>query len=140
MVVVDNLSTGFRFAVPEGVPFYHGDIADTDLLARIFAEQGMGGGAGAIMHFAGSIIVPESVSKPLWYYENNTGKSRGLVEAAVNAGIPHILFSSTAATYGMPEVSPVTERTPTQPVSTSYYIIPRELSATSRRSRALSVT
>ena len=69
------------------------------------------------MHFAGSIIVPESVAKPLWYYENNTGKSRGLIEAAVNAGVPHILFSSTAATYGVPEVSPVTEQTPTQPIN-----------------------
>ena len=116
-VVVDNLSTGFRFAVPEDVPFYHGDIADTDLLARIFAEQGMGDGAGAIMHFAGSIIVPESVARPLWYYENNTGKSRGLIEAAVAAKVPHILFSSTAATYGVPEVSPVTEQTPTQPIN-----------------------
>ena len=117
VAVIDNLSTGFRFAVLDGVPFYEGDIADRTLLERIFAEQGMGEGRGAIMHFAGSIIVPESVAKPLWYYENNTGKSRGLIDAAVAAGIPHILFSSTAATYGVPDVSPVTEQTPTQPIN-----------------------
>ena len=99
VAVIDNLSTGFRFAVPEDVPFYEGDIADRDLLARVFAEQGMGDGKGAVMHFAGSIIVPESVAKPLWYYENNTVKSRGLIEAAVAAGVPHILFSSTAVSY-----------------------------------------
>ena len=117
VAVIDNLSTGFRFAVPEDVPFYEGDIADRDLLARVFAEQGMEQNTGAIMHFAGSIIVPESVAKPLYYYENNTGKSRGLIEAAVNAGVPHILFSSTAATYGVPDVSPVTEQTPTVPIN-----------------------
>ena len=117
VVVIDNLSTGFRFAVPDDVPFYEGDIADQSLLERIFAEQGIGKGHGAIMHFAGSIIVPESVSKPLSYYENNTGKSRGLIAAAVAAGVPHILFSSTAATYGMPEVSQVTEQTPTVPIN-----------------------
>jgi len=117
VAVIDNLSTGFRFAVPDDVPFYEGDIADSALLARIFAEQGMGDGSGAIMHFAGSIIVPESVAKPLYYYENNTGKSRGLIEAAVAHGVPHILFSSTAATYGVPDVSPVTEQTPTQPIN-----------------------
>src|ERR1043166_6143552 len=68
VAVIDNLTTGFRWAVPEGVPFYEGDIEDADLLARIFAEQG----TRAIMHFAGSIIVPESVAKPLDYYRNNT--------------------------------------------------------------------
>ena len=117
VAVIDNLSTGFRFAVPDDVPFYQGDIADRALLMRIFREQGIGEGTGAIMHFAGSIIVPESVEKPLWYYENNTGKSRGLIEAAVIAGVPHILFSSTAATYGVPDISPVTEQTPTQPIN-----------------------
>ncbi|GAB5349595.1 UDP-glucose 4-epimerase GalE [Alteriqipengyuania sp. 357] len=113
VAVIDNLSTGFRFAVPQDVPFYEGDVADRDLLARIFADQG----TRAIMHFAGSIIVPESVEKPLAYYDNNTAKSRTLIEAAVTAGVPHILFSSTAATYGVPDVSPVTERTPTVPIN-----------------------
>ena len=117
VAVVDNLTTGFRFAVPEGVPFYQGDIEDGALLARIFAEQGMTSGSGAVMHFAGSIIVPESVENPLKYYHNNTAKSRALIAAAVAAGVPHFIFSSTAATYGMPEVSPVTEETPQRPIN-----------------------
>src|SRR6476620_3668752 len=87
--VIDNLTTGFRFAVPEGVAFYEGDIADEALLARIFAERGI----GAVMHFAGSIIVPESVENPLKYYRNNTANSRTLIGAAVAAGVPHFIFS-----------------------------------------------
>jgi len=111
--VIDNLNTGFRWAVPEGVPFYEGDIEDTNLVARIFAEQGV----RAVMHFAGSIIVPESVENPLKYYHNNTAKSRGLVAAAVEAGVTHFIFSSTAAAYGIPEVSPVTEDSPKAPIN-----------------------
>lgn len=117
VAVIDNLSTGFRFAVPEAATFYQGDIADRELLARIFDEQGMGNGRGAIMHFAGSIIVPESVENPLKYYDNNTSKSRTLVEAAVAAGVPHFLFSSTATVYGEPEVKPLTEQDPLEPVN-----------------------
>lgn len=117
VAVIDNLTTGFRFAVPEDVPFYEGDIADAALLARIFAERGMGEGRGAIMHFAGSIVVPESIENPLKYYLNNTVKSRALIEAAVQGGVPHFIFSSTAATYGIPEVSPVTEETPRRPIN-----------------------
>lgn len=117
VAVIDNLTTGFRFAVPEGVALYEGDIADADLVARIFAEQGMGKGRGAIMHFAGSIIVPESVENPLKYYHNNTAKSRALIEAAVSAGVPHFIFSSTAATYGNPAVSPVTEDSAKLPIN-----------------------
>ncbi|MEY4237594.1 MAG: UDP-glucose 4-epimerase GalE [Pseudomonadota bacterium] len=113
VAVIDNLTTGFRFAVPEGVPLYEGDIADAALLARIFAEQG----TRAVMHFAGSIIVPESVTDPLKYYSNNTAKSRALIEAAVTAGVPHFIFSSTAATYGVPEVSPVHEDSPQVPIN-----------------------
>jgi len=113
VTVIDNLATGFRFAVPEEVPFYEGDIADADLLARIFAEQG----TRAVMHFAGSVVVPESVADPLKYYLNNTVKSRALIEAAVARGVPHLIFSSTAATYGVPEVSPVTETTPQRPIN-----------------------
>jgi len=113
VAVIDNLTTGFRFAVPEGVPLYEGDIEDAGLLARIFAEQG----TGAVMHFAGSIIVPESVENPLKYYHNNTAKSRVLIAAAVEAGLKHFIFSSTAATYGIPEVSPVSEDTPTRPIN-----------------------
>jgi len=113
VAVVDNLTTGFRFAVPDQVPFYHGDIEDAALLARIFAEQG----TRAVMHFAGSIVVPESVENPLKYYHNNTVKSRAVIDAAVKAGVPHFIFSSTAATYGTPEVSPVREDTPQRPIN-----------------------
>ena len=117
VAVIDNLTTGFRFAIPDGVPLYDGDIADTALLARIFAEQGV----GAIMHFAGSVVVPESVADPLKYYHNNTAKSRALIESAVQAGVPHFIFSSTAATYGMPDVAPgssgVSEDTPQRPIN-----------------------
>ena len=76
-------------------------------------------GTRAVMHFAGSIIVPESVADPLKYYHNNTAKSRGLIAAAVAAGVRHILFSSTAAVYGIPERSPVGEDAPTRPLSPS---------------------
>ncbi|WP_374528983.1 UDP-glucose 4-epimerase GalE [Novosphingobium sp.] len=111
--VIDNLVTGFRWAVPEGVPFYEGDIEDGELLARIFAEQGI----KAVMHFAGSVVVPESVTDPLKYYHNNTAKTRALIAAAVKAGVPHFIFSSTAATYGIPEVSPVREDSPQKPIN-----------------------
>jgi len=117
VAVIDNLVTGFRFAIPDDVTLYEGDIEDGALLARIFAEQGMGNGKGAIMHFAGSVVVPESVKNPLKYYHNNTAKSRALIDAAVAAGVPHFIFSSTAATYGIPEVSPVTEDSPRAPIN-----------------------
>ena len=118
VAVIDNLTTGFKFAIPDGVPLYEGDIEDAALLARIFAEQGMSSGqGGAIMHFAGSIIVPESVENPLKYYHNNTAKTRALIASAVAAGVPHFIFSSTAATYGIPEVSPVTEDAPKLPIN-----------------------
>ncbi|WP_174214211.1 UDP-glucose 4-epimerase GalE [Erythrobacter sp. KY5] len=113
VAVIDNLTTGFRFAVPDTVSFYEGDIEDTELLARIFAEQG----TRAIMHFAGSVVVPESVENPLKYYHNNTAKSRTLIEAAVKAGVAHFIFSSTAATYGVPDVSSVREDTPQVPIN-----------------------
>lgn len=117
VAVIDDLSTGFRWAVPDGVPFYDGDIGDEALLARIFAEQGMTGGSGAVMHFAGSVVVPESVADPLKYYRNNTANSRALLAAAVTAGVPHFIFSSTAATYGTPAVERVTEDTPQHPIN-----------------------
>ena len=113
VAVVDNLVTGFRFAVPEGVPFYQGDIADTNLVARIVAEQDI----RAIMHFAGSVVVPESVEDPLKYYDNNTGRTRALLAAAVAARVPHFLFSSTAATYGVPDVERVSEDCPQVPIN-----------------------
>ena len=113
VAVIDNLSTGFRFAVPDDVPFFEGDIENAELLAQIFAVQG----TRAVMHFAGSVVVPESVENPLKYYHNNTAKSRALIEAAVTAGVPHFIFSSTAATYGVPKVSPVTEDSPKEPIN-----------------------
>ncbi|MET0178897.1 MAG: UDP-glucose 4-epimerase GalE, partial [Novosphingobium sp.] len=113
VAVVDNLTTGFRWAVPQSVPFYEGDIEDEALLARIFAEQG----CRAVMHFAGSIIVPESVENPLKYYHNNTAKSRALIAAAVGHGVEHFIFSSTAATYGVPESSPIAEDSPKRPIN-----------------------
>ena len=113
VAVIDDLTTGFRFAVPEDVPLYVGDIEDAELLARIFTEQR----TAAVMHFAGSVVVPESVEDPLKYYHNNTVKSRALIAAAVAAGVPHIIFSSTAATYGVPEVSPVSEDAPQRPIN-----------------------
>jgi len=113
VAVIDNLSTGFRFAVPQDVPLYEGDIADGELLERIFAERG----TKAIMHFAGSIIVPESVEDPLKYYHNNTAKTRSLLETVVAAGVPHFIFSSTAATYGVPETSPIDEDCPKSPIN-----------------------
>lgn len=113
VAVIDNLSTGFRWAVPADVPFHHGDVADTDLLREILSAQGI----GAVMHFAGSVVVPESVVDPLAYYLNNTAKTRALLEAVVAAGVPHFLFSSTAATYGMPLVERVTEDCPQQPIN-----------------------
>lgn len=113
VAVIDNLTTGFRWAVPEGVPFYQGDIADDALLSRIFSEQKI----RAVMHFAGSVVVPESVSAPLKYYHNNTAKSRNLIAACVEAGVPHFIFSSTAATYGEPEVSPVSEDSALRPIN-----------------------
>jgi UDP-glucose 4-epimerase len=113
VVVIDNLVTGFRWAVPQDVPFYQGDIADEELVARIVAEQGI----RAVMHFAGSVVVPESVTDPLKYYHNNTVRTRALLAAVVTAGVPHFIFSSTAATYGIPEFSPVTEATPQRPIN-----------------------
>jgi UDP-glucose 4-epimerase len=113
VVVIDNLVTGFRWAVPDDVPFHEADIADADALAAIFAQHGI----KAVMHFAGSVVVPESVSDPLKYYRNNTAASRTLIEAAVTAGVPHMIFSSTAATYGTPDVERVTEDTPKAPIN-----------------------
>ena len=113
VVVIDNLTTGFRWAVPDAATFVEGDIGDPALLARLIAEHGI----GAIIHFAGSIVVPESVEKPLKYYENNTVKSRSLIESAVNGGVRHFIFSSTAATYGIPEQVPVVETSRTQPIN-----------------------
>jgi UDP-glucose 4-epimerase len=105
VVVLDNLSTGFRWAVPDQAEFVEGDVGDHALVRRLLSGHGI----DAIIHFAGSVVVPESVADPLGYYLNNTCKSRTLIAAAVEAKIPHFIFSSTAAVYGMPRENPVAE-------------------------------
>lgn len=112
-VVIDNLVTGFRWAVPDDVPFFEGDIADSRLVARIIENECV----DAVMHFAGSVVVPESVEDPLKYYRNNTSNTRSLIESLVTNGVRHMIFSSTAATYGVPETSPVREDMPTLPIN-----------------------
>jgi UDP-glucose 4-epimerase len=113
VVVLDNFSTGFAWAVAPEARIVEGDCGDQALIARLIADHRI----EAIIHFAGSIIVPESVAEPLRYYLNNTVKSRALIEAAVTAGVPHFIFSSTAAVYGTPEVFPVPEDAPLRPES-----------------------
>ncbi len=113
VVVLDDLSTGFRWAVPEGAAFVQGDFGDAALVARVLAEHAV----EAVAHFAAKIVVPESVTDPLGYYLNNTSKARNLIEAAVAAGIKHFIFSSTAAVYGEPTVSPVVEDVPLAPIN-----------------------
>ena len=113
VAVIDNLSTGTRYVVPDDVAFYEGNVADRELVDRIFAERNI----GAILHFAGSIVVPESVEKPLEYYRNNTVASHALISAAVEAGVKHFVFSSTAAVYGEPERVPVDEAVQKVPIN-----------------------
>jgi UDP-glucose 4-epimerase len=113
VVVLDNLSAGFSAAVPPSVPLIKGDMGDQELVGSVLREHGITG----IAHFAAKIVVPESVADPLGYYLNNTVKSRALIEEAVRNGVKHFIFSSTAAVYGEPEVIPVGEDTPTNPVS-----------------------
>lgn len=113
VVVLDDLSTGRREAVAGSVPFVLGDAGDRELVTRIIREHGI----GAVIHFAGSVVVPESVRNPLKYYRNNTGVSRNLVEACIETGVRNFIFSSTAAVYGIPETVPVTEDAPTAPIN-----------------------
>ena len=113
VAVIDNLTTGFRWAIPGDVQLEEGDVGDAARVSEVLAKHNI----GAIMHFAGSIIVPESVENPLKYYRNNTANSRALIECAVNAGVKHIIFSSTAATYGIPEIVPVREDSPKLPIN-----------------------
>jgi UDP-glucose 4-epimerase len=112
-VVLDNLSTGFDWAVAKGTPLIIGDVGDQALVSRVIREHEV----DAIIHFAGSIVVPDSVRDPLGYYRNNTVNSRALIECAVNGGVRHFIFSSTAAVYGDPAEVPVKENAPTQPIS-----------------------
>src|SRR5580704_13562217 len=109
VVVLDNLSTGFRWAVAEGVPLVVGESGDQMLVARLIRQHRI----DAIIHFAASIVVPDSVREPLAYYRNNTVNSRALIECAVDNGVRHFIFSSTAAVYGNPAQIPVREDSPT---------------------------
>jgi UDP-glucose 4-epimerase len=113
VAVIDDLSNGSREVVPDDVPFYQGSIAERVLVDSVIDECGI----GAIMHFAGSIVVPESVEHPLKYYANNTIASHNLISAAVDAGVKHVLFSSTAAVYGAPERVPIAEDDPKLPIN-----------------------
>jgi len=113
VAVVDNLSTGRREAVPSGVPFYEADAGDQVFIKRLLDSQKISG----VVHFAGSLIVPESVEQPLAYYRNNTAVSRNLIEACVETGVRHFIFSSTCAVYGIAESLPLLENSPTNPIN-----------------------
>ena len=113
VVVLDNLSTGFRSVIPEGVELVVGDIGDRALLDSVMDRYEV----DAVVHFAGSIVVPDSVTDPLGYYLNNTVKTRELLAAAVAHAVPRFIFSSTAAVYGTPETVPVTEDAVLAPIS-----------------------
>jgi UDP-glucose 4-epimerase len=113
VVVIDNLTTGFRWAVAEAATLVTGDIGDDDLVATIVEQHSV----EAIIHFAGSVVVPDSVSDPLGYYLNNTVKSRALIASAVACGVKNFIFSSTAAVYGNPVSVPVREDATPAPMS-----------------------
>jgi UDP-glucose 4-epimerase len=113
VVALDDLSTGRRWAVPPDMTFVQGKVGDAALLRDVFAAHS----CDAVLHFAGSIEVGESVSHPLDYYRNNVIGSQVLIEAAVAAGIRHIVFSSSAAVYGEPERQPIPEDAPTRPIN-----------------------
>ncbi len=113
VVVLDNLSTGYPWAVAEPAKLVVGDIGDQALVQELIETEKV----DAIIHFAGSIVVPDSVADPLGYYLNNTCKSRALIECAVAAGVKHFIFSSTAAVYGMPDENPVSEEAALNPIS-----------------------
>jgi len=113
VVVLDNLSTGFAWAVPDGAKLVVGDTGDADLVARLIAEHKV----DAVAHFAAKIVVPESVTDPLGYYLNNTSNARTLIETAIRGGVKDFIFSSTAAVYGETSSEPVSEDAPLAPIS-----------------------
>jgi UDP-glucose 4-epimerase len=113
IVVLDNLSTGSRGLVAENATFVHGDAGDRVLVGRLIGEHKI----DAIMHFAGSIVVPDSVADPLAYYANNTVVARNLIEAAVKGGVRNFIFSSTATVYAGASPDPLSETLPTGPIS-----------------------
>jgi len=113
VVVIDDLSTGHRALVPDGVPLIVGDVSDQPLVRDALHTHGCTG----VMHFAGSIVVPESVADPLKYYGNNTEASRRLIESCIAGGVSAFVFSSTAVVYGIPETVPIPETAATNPIS-----------------------
>src|ERR1700730_13664989 len=113
VVVIDNLSTGFSAFLPEGVPLFIGDAGDENLVEGVIAQHNI----ESIIHFAGSVVVPDSMRDPLGYYRNNFMTARNLLNVAVKRGINRFIFSSTAAVYGNPDLVPVPEHAPTRPLS-----------------------
>jgi UDP-glucose 4-epimerase len=113
VVVLDNLVTGFDWAIDPRAELEVGAAGDIAFVSEVIRKHGV----TAMVHFAGSIVVPESVVNPLKYYANNTATSRNLIEAAVTMGVKHFIFSSTAAVYGMTGLAPVVETTPLNPLS-----------------------
>ncbi|MCK1343672.1 MULTISPECIES: UDP-glucose 4-epimerase GalE [unclassified Bradyrhizobium] len=113
VVVIDDLSTGFSAYLPEGVPLFIGDAGDENLLEGVIAQHNI----ESIIHFAGSVVVPDSMRDPLGYYRNNFTTARNLLNVAVKRGIDRFIFSSTAAVYGDPDQVPVPEHAPTRPLS-----------------------
>ena len=113
VVVIDNLSTGFSAFLPGGVSLLIGNAGDESLVENVIARHGV----ESIVHFAGSVVVPDSMRDPLGYYRNNTMTTRSLLNAAVKGGVSRFIFSSTAAVYGNPDQVPVSEIAPTRPLS-----------------------
>jgi UDP-glucose 4-epimerase len=113
VVVLDNLSTGFRFLIPGSVPFVSGSTGDRDLVKKTIERHGV----TAIIHFAASVVVPDSISNPLGYYRNNTMNTCSLLDVAIESGVRQFIFSSTAAVYGNAEQNPVPENAATAPIS-----------------------
>lgn len=113
VVVIDNLSSGFPWALPSDVPLRGGDVGDADFVKGVIKEFEV----SEIAHFAARIVVPESVTNPLMYYHNNTVKTRSLIASAVQSGVNRFIFSSTAAVYGDVSAKPVGEELPANPVS-----------------------
>ncbi|MBW8707752.1 MAG: UDP-glucose 4-epimerase, partial [Alphaproteobacteria bacterium] len=113
VVVLDNLSTGVKSLVAPGAAFVQGDIADEGLVKKTIAEHKV----EAVIHFAGSIVVPESVSDPLAYYANNVSKTRDLLQTVVHAELKHFIFSSTATVYAEDALQPLAEVSPKAPIS-----------------------
>src|SRR3982074_2777164 len=113
VVGIDNVSTGFSHFVPDGVPLIIGDAGDETLVGNVIAQHAI----ESIIHFAGSVVVPDSMHDPLAYYRNNTMTTRSLLNAAVKGGVNRFIFSSTAAVYGNPDQVPVSQHAPTRPLS-----------------------